>query len=143
MKLALFLFWTAVIVSVTTLPWSDYVGHPHWDHVRWVPFHDHPLAATDIALNILLFVPFGFLLMRVRSGTPSAKKAISTLVLAAALSISAEYFQVYCHDRIPSATDVLTNILGAGAGIFLLRWSPSVGGEVKQLFRKFSSSQQS
>ena len=140
MKLALLLVWTAVIVGVTTLPWSNYVGHPHWDHVRWIPFHDHPLAATDITLNIVLFVPFGFLLMWIGSRVPSAKKTISTLVLAAALSISVEYFQVYCHNRIPSATDILTNVLGAGAGIFLRWWSAALG---RELPRKFSSSQQS
>jgi glycopeptide antibiotics resistance protein len=117
MKIALLLLWTLVIVGVTTLPWSDYTGHSHWDHVRWVPFSERPLITTDVLLNVILFVPFGFLLMRAGATARSAKRAASVLLLAATLSILAEYFQVYCHNRIPSVTDVCTNILGAGLGV--------------------------
>ena len=144
MKLALLLLWTAVIVGVTTLPWSDYTGHSHWDSVRWMPFCERPLVATDIVLNVILFVPFGFLLMRrAGSAAASARRVTSTLVFAAALSISAEYFQVYCHNRIPSATDVCTNVLGAGLGILFQWWNKSEAKNAAELFGKPSSSQQS
>jgi glycopeptide antibiotics resistance protein len=123
MKLALFLLWTLVIVGVTTLPWSNYTGHSHWDHVRWVPFSERHPVTTDVVLNVMLFVPFGFLLMWAGSGARSAERATSVVVLAAIVSILAEYFQVYCHNRIPSATDVCTNVLGAGLGILLKWWS--------------------
>jgi glycopeptide antibiotics resistance protein len=121
MKLALLLLWTTVIAGVTTLPWSDFTGHPHWDSVRWMPFFERPLKAADIVLNVILFVPFGYLRMRTGSSASLARRAVSTGVLAIALSFSAEYFQVYCHNRIPSATDVCTNVLGACFGI-LFRW---------------------
>ncbi len=87
MKLVLFLLWTAVIVDVTTLPWSDYTGHSHWDHVRWMLSCERSLVATEIVLSVILFVPFGFLLMRAGSAAASARRATSTLVFAAALSI--------------------------------------------------------
>ena len=61
MKRALFL-WLVVIAGATTLPWSNYVGHSHWGHVRWIPFRDDPLIMGDLALNVVLFMPFGFLL---------------------------------------------------------------------------------
>ena len=143
MKLALFLLWTVVIVGATTLPWSDYTGHSHWDHVRWMPFCERPLVATDIVLNVILFVPFGFLLMWAGSTARSARRATLTLILAAALSISAEYFQVYCHNRIPSATDVCTNVLGAGLGILIRWWSEPGAKDGTELFGKPSSSQES
>ena len=99
--------------------------------------------AADIVLNVFLFVPFGFLLMLAGSAPPSARRVTSTLVLAAALSISAEYFQVYCHNRIPSATDVCTNILGAGLGILFRWWSEPGAKDAAELFGKPSSSQES
>jgi glycopeptide antibiotics resistance protein len=122
-KLAL--LWTAVIVCVTTLPWKNFVGHPHWDHVRWIPFQDHPLALFDIVANVLLFVPFGYFLVR---ALPRRSRALArTLALAAALSASVEYFQVYSHHRMPSTTDILTNVLGAGLGLLLaLKRQPAV-----------------
>jgi glycopeptide antibiotics resistance protein len=109
------LLWTTVIVCVTTLPWKNFAGHPHWDHVRWIPFHEHRLALFDIVANVLLFVPFGYFLVRAlpRRSWPR------TLALAAALSASVEWFQVYSHHRMPSTTDILTNVLGAGLGLLL------------------------
>ena len=122
-KLAL--LWTAVIVCVTTLPWKNFAGHPHWDHVRWIPFQDHPLALFDIVANVLLFVPFGYFLVR---ALPRRSRAWArTLALAAALSASVECFQVYSHHRMPSTTDILTNVLGAGLGLLLaLKRQPAV-----------------
>jgi glycopeptide antibiotics resistance protein len=119
------LLWTSVIVCVTTLPWQNFAGHPHWDHVRWIPFQDHPLALFDIVANVLLFVPFGYFLVR---ALPRRSRAWPrTLALAAALSASVECFQVYSHHRMPSTTDILTNVLGAGLGLLLaLKWQPAV-----------------
>ena len=116
------ILWMLVIVGVTTLPWGDYTGHSHWDHVRWVPLSERPLSTTDVLLNVILFVPLGFLLMWAGSASRSVKRATAALVLAAILSILAEYFQVYCHNRIPSVTDICTNVLGAGLGVSLRWW---------------------
>ena len=137
MRLALFLVWTAVIVGATTLPWSDYVGHPHWDHVQWIPFLDYSSTPTDVALNILLFVPFGFLFMW--AGYPSAKRSVSAVLMSAALSISVEFFQVFCHNRIPSATDVVTNVIGAAAGVFLCWRGDFLSREAKKLRQRSPS----
>jgi glycopeptide antibiotics resistance protein len=113
------LFWTAVIVFVTTLPWRNFAGHSHWNHVRWIPFQDHPLALFDIMANLLLFAPFGYFLVQALPRRESRSVVLPVLGLAAALSASVECFQVYCHHRIPSTTDVLTNVLGAGLGLLL------------------------
>ena len=116
---SLWLIWTTVIVSVTTLPWSNYVGHPHWSSVRWIPFHDPPLALFDIVANVALFVPLGFFFTRALPNVSLRRRALLTLFSALLLSGSVEYFQVYCHNRIPSTTDILTNVLGAGLGAML------------------------
>jgi hypothetical protein len=122
MKRALFLVWLVVIAGATTLPWSNYVGHSHWGHVRWIRFRDDPLKMGDLALNVILFMPFGFLLWQADHTVVSpVRMAVWTLVFSAILSLGGEFFQVYCHNRFPSATDVCTNILGAELG-FLVRW---------------------
>ncbi len=95
-----------------------------------MPFGERPLGTIDIVLNVVLFAPFGFLLMLAGSAARSAGKVTSTLVLVAALSVSAEYFQVYCHNRIPSATDLCTNVLGASLGILFRWWSEPAVKEV-------------
>ncbi|MCI0417928.1 MAG: VanZ family protein [Acidobacteria bacterium] len=129
MRRALCFVSTAVIMGVTTLPWSDYTGHAHWNQVRWIPFSERTLVASDSVLNVVLFVPFGFFLMMSLSGGQSSKNVFATLVLAASLSLAAEYFQVYCHNRVPSATDVCTNVLGAGIGILFRWWSATSAPE--------------
>ena len=58
MRWMLWLVSLALIVALTTMPWRDYVGHSHWDRVRWVPFSDH--GFPEILLNVALFFPFGY-----------------------------------------------------------------------------------
>jgi glycopeptide antibiotics resistance protein len=112
----LWLISIAVIVSVTTLPLSNYMGHTHWDAVRWIPFRHHPLSVRDVLANVALFIPFGFCLGRAMVKAHRWKRVLLALVFSAVLSSAVEYFQVYCHNRIPSTTDICTNVLGAVLG---------------------------
>src|SRR4249920_2291041 len=110
--------WVLVIGAVTTLPWSNFVGHSHWSSVRWVPFQDASLSYdyfVDCFANVLLFVPFGYL--QRRAGFVLARrKLLSTAMAAWGLSTGAELVQVYMHGRFASATDVLCNVAGAIIG---------------------------
>ena len=120
MRWTLWIMWIIVIVFLTTMPWENYTGHAHWDQVRWIPFYDHtPLALLDILGNVVLFAPFGFFLGRALHSSPPKKVWFLTVLLAATLSTSVELFQVYCHNRIPSTTDICTNLLGAALGVLL------------------------
>ena len=40
--------WNIVILGFTVLPVENFVGHAHWDKVRWIPLYDHPLVLFDI-----------------------------------------------------------------------------------------------
>jgi glycopeptide antibiotics resistance protein len=122
----------ALIVAATTMPWSAYyVGHSHWAQVEWVPF-SRLVRPDDFLLNILLFLPFGFsfYLWSVagdgRAATTAApasdlqargharrRRIASVVVAAILLSTSVELFQVYCHGRLPTTTDILSNAIGA------------------------------
>jgi len=136
--LLLVLVSVALIVAATTMPWSMYyVGHSHWAHVEWVPF-SRTVRPDDFLLNILLFLPFGFSayvcgvagreqMSSSRdassggSSGSSGRRRLQGVVLAAILlSVGVELFQVYCHGRLPTTSDVISNALGAYLGA---RWA--------------------
>lgn len=117
--ISFWILWLAVIVCATTMPWSNFKGHSHWGLVRWIPFGDHPLVLSDILANIALFLPLGYFYFRAMPLSSPRATILSGLVVSALLSGGAEFYQVFCHDRIASTTDVLTNTCGAGIGLWL------------------------
>jgi len=115
-----FLVWSAAIVA-TTVPWTDLVGHTHWQKVQWVPFQSPPVNAIDVIVNVLLYLPFGYLWLRV-SG--SRARLWHAAALAFALSFAVEWSQLYSHSRFPSVQDVLCNVCGAWVGAWLAARRP-------------------
>ncbi len=115
----LWLVWCGVILAVTTLPWTDFQGHAHWDSVRWIPFQDSSFSSSvsrmDILTNFLLFAPFGFLYAISRSAL-SWRGGLEIACVALVFSASVELYQVFTHGRIPSTTDLTVNTLGAISG---------------------------
>ncbi len=107
--------WAAVIVAAT-VPWNDFVGHTHWQKVQWIPFRSPPVKLRDIAINALLYLPLGYTLLRASAPRARAWRAVA---LAAALSVSVEWLQLYSHYRFPSVQDVICNVFGAWAGAWL------------------------
>jgi glycopeptide antibiotics resistance protein len=109
------------IVFVTTFPLADFVGHAHWDRVIWIPFQDvlHSLRRSlDGLANIALYVPFGF--SYVQSRVHVRKGGIlEGALLAALLSVSYEFYQVFCHGRFPSMMDVTSNTVGGVIGALI------------------------
>ncbi len=65
---------------------------------------------VDWSLNVLLFLPFGWLL------TQRGHGLVVTVVLAACLSAAVESGQVFLPTRTCDATDLLLNTVGAWAG---------------------------
>src|SRR5438874_12873027 len=107
-----FAVWMAVIASAT-VPWTDFVGHSHWQKVQWIPFRSPPVRPLDIIGNIALYVPLGYLF--VRSATRRGR-VWHAVALAAVVSFAVEWSQVYSHMRFPSAQDVVCNVCGAWVG---------------------------
>ena len=107
-----------IIVVILTYPWTDFVGHAHWDVVIWIPFRDvlHSLRrALDALANIALYVPFGFSYVQSRVHVRKGG-VVKVALLAALLSVSCEFYQVFCHSRFPSMTDVTSNLAGGVIG---------------------------
>jgi hypothetical protein len=72
---------------------------------------------ADLLLNVVLFLPLGFIGRRIPGG---ASGGIGRWVLlGGACSLGIEAAQLFLAGRYPTATDVLANALGAGAGAWL------------------------
>lgn len=118
----LLLLWALLIALAGTFPFTNFVGHSHWEYIQWFPaadnFHSRRFL-LDVLANTALFLPLGYLLDR----SHPTKTARHSLLLAAGvaglLSLSIEWFQVYCHNRHPSLIDVLSNVTGSLIGAFL------------------------
>lgn len=103
-----------VVLAVTLLPLSGYRGHAHWERVGWVPFADDRSKPWEMAANVLLFLPMGWLTVRAVGATRAG--AVAAVLGAGALSVGVELAQVFAHGRIASATDVVLNLAGAALG---------------------------
>jgi glycopeptide antibiotics resistance protein len=103
--------WTVVIVFAV-VPIGRYREQPARQQIAWIPFVSRPVTLSDIARNILLYVPFGYLQVRAVVH-PTVGRA---LAYSAALSAGTEATQVYSRGRYPSTTDVVCNVIGAMAG---------------------------
>ncbi len=116
-------FLLATLSIAPLLPLSNFVGHPHWDHIRWVPFQNFALSwnmLKDIVGNTLWFMMFGHLLHYQLNEDSRTLWTIATITaMAGGISLSIEFFQVFCHNRTASVTDVICNVLGAGLGGYL------------------------
>lgn len=122
-------FLLMVLASAPLFPLNNFVGHPHWDQIRWIPFQNFALSWTkllDVIGNTLWFMVFGYLLHYQLNWDSRSRWTIATITaIAGAVSLSAELFQVFCHNRIPSMTDVACNILGAGLGGYAAEKQPA------------------
>lgn len=107
--------WTAVILAAV-VPWTDLQNHSHWSRVQWIPFVTPPVRVVDVALNVALYVPFGYLFQLARR---VRRPSWRILACAAALSVVSEWTQLYSHSRFPSATDLMCNLGGACLGMWL------------------------
>jgi VanZ family protein len=104
----------ALILLATTWPLSRFQDHAHWARVEWVPLSRY-VRPFDLVANVLLFVPFG---MAAAWGGPWRR--VRSAVLAGLLvSLCVELAQVFTHNRIATATDIVTNTTGALLGALL------------------------
>jgi len=109
--------WTAAIVA-TCVPFFDLHMHAHWYKIAWIPFWSGPQKLSDIAANILIYMPLGFL---TRPQPRPAVRYTRALAGSAVLSFACELTQVFSHGRIPSTTDIVCDVIGALAGVAVSR----------------------
>lgn len=102
----------ALIVFITTWPWTSFRLHTHWDKVEWVPF-THGAEPLDLLLNVLLFLPYGFAARRAQPSQPTWALVGSAVLL----SLTVETYQLFTHRRFPATVDLLANAAGAWIGV--------------------------
>jgi glycopeptide antibiotics resistance protein len=106
-RIPLWVWWIPVVL-IASFP-LGLTPVPQWDRVHLVPFTDPADKVEDFAVNILLFLPFGFSFARDRG--------LAWLPLAAGLvSAGAELSQLFSTVRYPSGTDVTYAVVGAAVG---------------------------
>ena len=113
----IFLLLAAGLVVWAITPWTDFVGHPHWDDVQWIPFVTPPIRAIDVLGNVVLFVPLGVAIASIWPDHQLLRAGTWALLM----SVAGEWAQLYSHNRFPSTTDILCNFVGALIGVRLLR----------------------
>ena len=77
------------------------------------------VVVSDVALNIVLYIPFGVLgFLSVRDGYQRhwLRLVARVALLAVLFSASNEAFQLYTIDRVASVTDIVSAAIGALAG---------------------------
>src|SRR5262245_54873963 len=109
--------WVLLIIVLCSFPW--WVDAPRWGRIGWIPLLDVLRGPywllRDAIANWLLYIPFGFAYVRVRTAA-RLKSMSEAAMLGLVLSISCELYQVFSPVRFPTATDVLMNTIGALAG---------------------------
>ncbi len=115
--------WGLFIIYGTTLPF-DFSASGEQVRERLQRLAAHPWhigSKTDVVSNVLLFMPWGFLLAiwRARRGTSFVAALILALLSAALLSASVELAQLFCPSRITSFVDLATNTFGSMLGMFI------------------------
>lgn len=88
----------------------------------WTPLLIKP---ADVARNIALYVPFGFLGM-VALGRSDVRGVVRVTALAILFSCANEVLQLYTIDRVGSLTDIVSAGLGtiAGASVIAVFFAP-------------------
>jgi glycopeptide antibiotics resistance protein len=124
LDLSYLILWILLILLVGILPLKNFVGHSHWEYIKWVPTAEDLRSPaylldifSDIVGNTVLFFPLGYFLSRLLTSSSPSRQWLLAAGIAGPLSLSIEFYQVYCHSRFPSIFDVITNVTGALIGV--------------------------
>jgi glycopeptide antibiotics resistance protein len=122
--LSYLILWIVLILMVGVLPLSNFVGHAHWEYIKWVPTVEDLRSPkylldifSDIVGNTMLFFPLGYFLRRLLTSSSPSRRLLLAAGIGGTLSLSIELYQVYCHSRFPSIFDVITNVTGTFIGV--------------------------
>jgi glycopeptide antibiotics resistance protein len=123
------ILWIVLTLMVGILPLSNFVGHAHWEYIKWVPTVEDLRSPkylldifSDIVGNTLLFFPLGYFLRQLFTSSSPPSRLLLAAGIGGALSLSIELYQVYCHNRFPSIFDVITNMTGTLIGVHFPRF---------------------
>lgn len=118
------ILWIVLILMMGVLPLHNFVGHAHWEYIKWVPTAEDIRSPkylidifSDIIGNTALFFPLGYFLSRLFTSSSPSRRWLLAAGIGGTLSLGIEFYQVYCHNRFPSIFDVITNVTGTLMGV--------------------------
>lgn len=124
LDLSCLILWIVFTLLIGILPLTNFVGHSHWEFIRWIPTIEDLRStkylldiSSDIVGNALLFLPLGYFLRRLLTSSSPIRQLFIAAGIGGTLSLSIELYQVYCHYRFPSIYDVITNVTGTLIGV--------------------------
>jgi hypothetical protein len=91
--------------------------------MSWRGYHLNKSFIKDVVINVLGFMPLGFLVVFFLSASTGASKyalAFFTIIIGAGTSLAIESSQVYLLTRTPSFIDLGCNVLGTVLGMLAL-----------------------
>lgn len=137
----LFIFYTLFIVYNTLIPFQFTYGiedlHEQIGLISWTPYFtsEGRVSLVDIAGNIILFVPFGFLLYMLMSFGGRKHIIIITLLAGAVLSFLIEFIQLFIAGRNSAPHDLINNALGSWMGAVVAAvYSTRIAGISRRIF---------
>ncbi len=140
-KVVSFLFWAFTLFTVynTLIPFSfdygfgDLAGQI--GKINWKMYWGEDIAITDIVGNIILFMPFGFLLYMKLQQDGSNHPILIAILSGAALSLSIEITQLFIQSRDTAPHDLLNNTLGSFVGAAVASiYSASMAATARRTF---------
>jgi len=133
--------WPLALIYIGLIFYASLYPFAGWRYQGIVPwaFLNSPLpkywTGFDVAINVLGYMPLGFLLAvsALRTGRGRYAVGLATLV-AAVLSLTMESLQSYLPFRVPSNLDLALNTVGAWLGA-LVAWAMDKLGIIDQWSR--------
>lgn len=109
--------YTLLIVYGSLVPFDFDVTLPPTNAPTFLHIPVIRAGLPDVASNIALYFPLGFLLFGyLRRCEASLRAAVMTVVAAAGISLSMEFAQTFLISRFASCADVVSNLTGAVMG---------------------------
>ena len=110
-----FALYLVIVYRITGLPDSMHINfRPRF---QLIPFYGIVDDAFNCALNVFLFIPFGFFITALWRDFFSCKNAVLTSM---GFSLFIETLQILC-PRLTDVNDIITNTLGGFLGFCLIR----------------------
>jgi len=128
----LLVVWGLFILYGTTIPFdlapSVEVARSGWAAAHKIPWQDPQgglPSIPDAVANVLLFLPWGFLmgLVRAARGRGALDGLVVGAISALTLSLTVEFLQLFSSLRTTSATDLVTNTTGGLLGAAVGWWT--------------------
>ena len=112
-----FLLFCSTVIFRTPGETRQYDFHPFWSY-------DRPDLLIENIMNVVVFVPVGFLLgVRIQDSSFTIRKALLVALMGCGISVTIEALQFFFMRGFSEVDDVMHNTLGCLIGWFMVKGS--------------------